>query len=222
MVCEDARGRGRTSASVRTRELREVGRLVGDLRPGRRDEVVEEPRSDVALRGRQRLDRALEVIGDDLARTTELVERRGAQRRRAARALDVPEPLHHELQVRAPRSPRARPFPLVGSRPARPSSIRPVPTPSSTSPTSASSIVTVVAFELAPALERLDDRRATGGAVEVVEAEDVAEQVRDRRLEPVERGERVLAQREQHVDPQRAVDEPRERSGRSRRRRRGT
>ena len=71
----------RTSSSDAVRELREVGRLVRDLRPRRGDEVVEEPRRDLALLGGQRLDRPLEVVGDDLPGAAELVERRGAERR---------------------------------------------------------------------------------------------------------------------------------------------
>ena len=133
------------------------------------------------------------------------------RRRRALRALDVPQSLHHELQVRRLDPRRAAVAASRAPRPPGPSSMRPAPTPSSTAATSSSSIVDGIPLELAPALERLDDRRATGRAIEVIEAEDVPEQVRDRALQPVERGERVLPQREQHVDAQRPVDEGRER-----------
>ena len=66
---------------ARACELREVGRLVRDLRPRRRDEVVEEQRRDVPLLRRQGLDRALEVVGHHLAGAAEPVERRGPERR---------------------------------------------------------------------------------------------------------------------------------------------
>ena len=82
------------------RELCEVGRLVGDLHARGGDEVLEERCRDVLLPGRQRLDRPLEVVRHDLCCASEPGERRGPERRRATRALDVPQPLHHELQVR--------------------------------------------------------------------------------------------------------------------------
>ena len=81
-------------------ELRQVRSLVRDLRPRRRDEMVEEERRERLLLRRQRFDRTLQVVGDDLARAAELLQRRRAQGRRAGGALDFPQPLHHELEVR--------------------------------------------------------------------------------------------------------------------------
>ena len=80
----------------------------------------------------------------------------------------------------------------------------------------------LLALELAPALQRADDRRPPGRSVEPVEAQDVREQARDVALEPVEPRERVLAQRQKHVDAQRPVDDARRAPLRSRPPRRGT
>ena len=41
--------------------------------------MIEEPRGDLALLGPERVDRALEMIRDDLRRAAELVERRNPQ-----------------------------------------------------------------------------------------------------------------------------------------------
>ena len=69
----------------------EVVHGVGDLRPGRRHEVVEEPRGKVALVLVETRERALEVLLDDLLGPSELGERRRAQHVRATLALHVPE-----------------------------------------------------------------------------------------------------------------------------------
>ena len=61
----------------------------------------------------------------------------------------------------------------------------------------------VRASERRQAFERAEDRALAGPAVEAIEAEVVAEDVRDQRLEPVELGQSVLADREEHVDSQR-------------------
>ena len=110
--------------------------------------------------GVERLDRPLEVIGHDLPCAAEFGERLGAEGRGAARAFDVPQPLHHELQIRrfdARRTAvsalraltsrgRARSAPRRRRRARRPTSV----------------VVDRhrLAFELAPALEWPHDRRA--------------------------------------------------------------
>ena len=159
-------------------EVREVGRLVRDLRPGRRDEVVEEPRRDVLLLRRELRERTLEVLLDDVARASQPGERRGAERVRSRRALLVPEPLHHELEVR-----RLDPFAgLVPSTAPRP-------------PRAARSARTDLvqhaldelrldrdrlAGELAEALDRPHDGRARRLAIEAVEPQRVREDTGDR------------------------------------------
>ena len=160
---------GRISASDVPAELGQVRRLVRDLHPGRRDEVVEEARRDLALLGRQRVDRSLQVIGDDLAGAAERIERLGPQRRRSRAALDVPEALHHELEVRR-LDPDGLPVRLDRAETAR----------SELDPAGAHAVqdaldehvlgVDVLSLELSPALERAEDRQASGGSIEPVEA----------------------------------------------------
>ena len=94
----------------------------------------------VAAAGRERLDRPLEVIGHDLSRAAEPLERRGPQRRRTRRALDVPDRCMTSWRYGAS-MPRAPPFASTRPEPPGPSSIRPAPTPSSTRSTSTSSVV---------------------------------------------------------------------------------
>ena len=123
----------------RPREGREIGHLVRDLRPRRRDEMIEEPGGDLLLLRPESVDRAFEMIRDDLARSAELVQRGNPQGARSSSALDVPQALHDELEVRGfdPRS--GAPFPSTAPTPPGPSSIRPTPTPSRTRSTRASS-----------------------------------------------------------------------------------
>ena len=130
--------------------------------------------------GVERLDRPLEMIGDDLARAAERVERLGPQRRRAARRARRPRGAASRAGGTAPRSrvravlldraeparARARSGPRrrrrARARRARPRRRRPRPRARSSA-------------------------RAAGGSprgprsVEAVEAQDVAEQVRDPR-----------------------------------------
>ena len=224
--CGGSRASSTTRPDLRLRcsgELREVGGLVRDLRPRGRDEVVEER----ALRSR---------AGRASARRSRARggRRRSGRRRRARRAsparsvaepraaLDVPEALHHELEVRrldpaaATRSARRR-----RGRPGRARS-GPVPTPSSTRSTSTSSATT--------SSPSSSPHRSSG---RTIAARPAARSSRSRRrtfpkrfgiraLEPVEPRERVLAQREEDVDAQRPVHQLRERRARSRPRRRGT
>ena len=74
--------------------------LVRDLRPGRRHEVVEEPRGDVLLLGGELGHRALEMLLDDVLRAPEALERLEPKDVGAGRALLLPQPLHDELEVR--------------------------------------------------------------------------------------------------------------------------
>ena len=64
-------------------EVREVRDLVRDLRPGRRDEVVEEARGDVLLLRRELLERTLQMLLDDVLCASEPLERLRAERVRA-------------------------------------------------------------------------------------------------------------------------------------------
>ena len=170
----------------------------------------------------ERRDRPLEVIGHDLSRTAELLERRGPQRRRPRRTLDLPHALHDELEVRR-LDPRPPPFPSATPRPpgaeldparrrprpararrARPRR-RPARPPSSLQRSSGR---TIAARPAAGRACRGAGRCRTGSGC--------------RALKPVEPRERVLAQREQDVDAQRPVDERGELPLRSRPPRRDT
>ena len=167
--------------------------LVCDLRARRRDEVVEEPGGDVALRGVERLDRALEVVGHDLPGAAEQLEGCRTQRGRTGGALDVPQPLHHELQVRS-LDPARGAVALGDAETAR------AELDSSRADAVEDTLDEhvlgddLLAFELAPALQGPDDRRPPGNPIEPVETQDVREQARDVAFEPVESRERVLAQ----------------------------
>ena len=104
--------------------------------------MVEEPRDEIALARRRARERPLEVLLDDLLCAAELGERRGAQHVRAALALDLPEPLQHELEVRRLDPPLAHCLRPRARGRRGVCSIRPAATSSSTASTSSSSAVT--------------------------------------------------------------------------------
>ena len=174
----------------------------------------------VPLRGVERLDRALEVVGHDLPGAAERLEGRRTQRGRPGGALDVPQPLHHELQVR--RLDPARGAVALGDAETARAELDPSRA-DAVEDTLDEHVLgdDLLAFELAPALQGPDDRRPPGNPVEPVETQDVGEQARDVAFEPVEPRERVLAQRQEHVDAQRAVDDSLRAPSRSRARSRG-
>ena len=100
-VCPTATPRtGVTSASGTPAYSARSARLLRDLGSGRRHEVVEQPRGDVLLRRLQRREGALEVVGDDPAAAPEPVEGLDAELVPAGADLDLPQPLHHELEER--------------------------------------------------------------------------------------------------------------------------
>ena len=81
------------------------------------------------------------MLFDDPVGAAELGQRGGAKEVRAALALDLPQPLEHELEIGSLDAPR--PPILVEDRLAgQPLSIRPAPTCSSTASTSSGSAVT--------------------------------------------------------------------------------
>ena len=188
-----------------------------DLRPRRGDEVVEQPRGDVLLLRRQLGQRALQMLVDDVPGATEALERLDPQGVRAGRALLVPQPLHHELEIRRldPGAALDVCCTLDGSRPPMAGSICPMPTSSSTRSTSSGSTVTSCAGELGEALDGAHDGGASGLAVQAVEPKRVREQAGDATREAIELRERVLAERDEHVD---AEGRRRERRGAPRRR----
>src|SRR5204863_4466348 len=152
------------------RVLREVTRAVGDLPSGGRDKVVEHRRGDVLLFRLQPAESPLEMRPDDRLRAAELVERRQAENGRSPLALDLPEPLQHELQVR-------RLDPLLVRLDAAAARATDVDL-------ARGDLVehcldqlrldaNVLTRELVVALDRADDRRARAAPVEVVEPEVV-------------------------------------------------
>ena len=62
--------------------------------------MVEHSSRDVLLRPGQCREGAVDVVVDDLLRPAEPAERLDAEPRRACRPFLVPEPLHHELEIR--------------------------------------------------------------------------------------------------------------------------
>ena len=103
-----------------------------------------------------------------------------------------------------PLPPSTAPRPTGRRRPCRPA------TCSSTASTSSGSISTPICVtdEAVVLGDRLDDRRAGGLYVEVLQAQVVAQNARDPALEGVELGKRILADGEEEVHPQvRAVDD---------------
>ena len=101
---------GSSRSGSTPRVPREVADGVRDLRPGRRHEVVEEPRDESRSSVVQARERALEMLLDDPLGAAELRQRRRAQHVRATLALDLPEPLAARAGGTAPRrGARARP-----------------------------------------------------------------------------------------------------------------
>ena len=78
----------------------EIGDTVGDLRSGWRDQLVEESRCQLAAAFVERGEGALEVLLHDPVGAPKLRERLGPEHVRVSRALDLPEALEHELEVR--------------------------------------------------------------------------------------------------------------------------
>ena len=78
----------------------QVADAVCDLRPGRRDEVVEHLRRPRLLRRLERGERAAKVVPHDLLGAAELRERGSSQHGRPLAALHLPETPKDELEVR--------------------------------------------------------------------------------------------------------------------------
>ena len=78
----------------------QVANAVRDLRPGRRDEVVEHLRRPRLLRRLERGERAAEVVPHDLLGAAELGERGSSQHGRPLAAFHLPETSKNKLEVR--------------------------------------------------------------------------------------------------------------------------
>ena len=82
------------------RVSRQIARRVRNLGARRGDELPQQVGGHLLLRGREGVHRTLQVGGDDLLCATQLLERGGPEHARPVTALDLPDPLHHELEIR--------------------------------------------------------------------------------------------------------------------------
>ena len=139
-----------------------------------------------------------------------LRRRRGAssvslrERARPPSRVPLPEPLHHELQVRRLDALVAGVGAGAGRRRLASSANRPVRTLIEDGVDELRlEVHGRVAGDAARCTRRpAGDRFGAACAIEVVDPQVVAEQVRDRALEAVELDQRVLAERDQDVDAQ--------------------
>ena len=183
-----------------------------DLRPGRRHEVVEEPGGDVLLGRRQLGHGSLEVLLHDVLGAAEPIERLDPHSARPAGALLVPQALHHELEVR-----RLDAGAVCGALDRAEPAERRLDLACTDVVQHALDEIGVdrhvLVGELGEALDRTDDRCASGLTVEPIEPERVPEETGDATGEAVELRQRVLAERHQHVDPVRRREQRRQRLG---------
>ena len=179
----------------------QVTDAVRDLRPGRRDEVVEHLRRPRLLRRLERGERAAEVVPHDLLGAAELRERGSSQHVRPLAALHLPETSKDELEVRR--------FHLI------PIAVRigHAPDPHLRRPHSPdANLVEHVLYELrlhghllrprcelVVELERLHDRVAPGRSRQGLQPDPVLEEPGKVSLEEMEVRESVLAQRDEEV-----------------------
>ena len=167
-----------------------------DLGARGRDEVVEHGCGNVLVCRREAPERPLEMRPHDRVGPSQLAERREAENGRAPLALDLPQPLEHELQVR-----RFDPILVFLDATAAGS-----PDVDLTRGDLVEDHLHELgldldrfAGQLVVALNRPEDRGAAAVPVEVVEPEVVGEEVRDPALERIELREGVLAQPEEEV-----------------------
>ena len=168
-----------------------------DLRAGRSHEIPEDVGGDVPLVGRQLGHSPLQVGLHDRLCSAELPERVEPQSLRALLMFLVPDPFHHELQVRRFDAALVR---FTGREPAP----RLAQVDLSRRGLVENGLdqfgldLDRVPGGLVVALDRLDNRLSGRAAVEMIEPKVVREEVRDAPFEPIELGERVVSQSEQH------------------------
>ena len=140
------------------------------------------------------------MLFDDPRGTAKLYKRRRVKRARATLSLDVPQPLHHELEER-------------GLDPAAILALGDDPAPLGDGDLPCRDLVEDGLDELRLRLARLlppqcergerpHDRVATLLPGQVVEAQEIPEEARDPRLERVELRQRIVADAEEHADPE--------------------
>ena len=160
--------------------------------------MVEHPRRRVLLLPVELVEGVLDVIADDRLGAAQRAQRREPERVRPLFALGRPDPFHHELEIRRldpPLAPAA-----VDGADAR------LPEFDAARRHLVEHRLDELRLdrhgfprELVPPRDGPEDRGPRGVAVEPVESELVCEHVRQRRLEDVQRTERVFAQRDQDV-----------------------
>jgi hypothetical protein len=183
------------------RVLGEIVGTVGDLRAGRRHEVVEDPGREVLLARAESPNCLVEMRADDRLGPSQLVQRLEPEDTRPLASLGLPEPLQDELQVRRldpARADRRRGVAVLAAH------------------RDAADLHLIedglheivldlhrrLPGELVEAGDRARDGRAGSRPVEAVQREVVAEDVRDAPREHVQLGERVLAERDENVGAQ--------------------
>jgi hypothetical protein len=182
--------------------LREIGRRVRDLRPGRGHEMSERRRGQVPLGGCETGHRSLEMIGDDSPGTAEPLERVKPQRCGTTCALRLPHALHDDLEVRS----------LDAAAIALP--VRRAVAANAGADCTGAHLADHRAHErlldrqvftgqLGEAPDGPNDRCARTRVVEPFEPEDVSVQRGHPAEEPVEAGKRVFADRQNRVDAER-------------------
>ena len=150
------------------------------------------------------------MLFDDVLRASEPLERVRAEDVRAHRPLLVPDALHDELEVRRLNA-RAVVRGLDGAEPAQRGLDLARTDLVEDAPDEPGLDRHCDAGELGVALDRAHDRGPRGLAVESIESKRVREEAGNATREAVELGERVLAQRDEDVDPERRGEERRKR-----------
>ena len=163
---------------------------------------MEEPRDELPLGLVETTERALEVLLDDPARATEVLrEGLRAQNIRAASALLLPDPLHHELEIRRldPTPPRTALDDPTAREPTFDPARRDLVDDRRHERRLGHDVRAADRLELG---QWFHDRGAGGIDVKVIEAEHVPEQPGHPSLECVKIGERVIPDAEQDVHAQ--------------------
>ena len=155
--------------------------------------MLEDAIRDVLLALVEDRERAVEVLPNDLAGSPELRKRRGPKLIRPAFGLDLPEPLHHQLQIG-----RLDPRRVVGSScliEHRGDELRFDDDP------------VVRRSQVVELLHRAEDGGRCCLSVEAIETYHVGEQVRECASECVELRESVVSEREEDVGTQPRPDD---------------
>ena len=185
---------------------------MGNLGLRARDEEAEEIRRHVLLARAQRSERVEQVVLDDPLRPSEPIEPLDREVVRTLVLCRAPEPLQHELQERSLDTPAVRRLCVCASAvPHERDAARRRRVDHPLDETGPELVRRLRGRQAAvPLAQRPLDRVAGRFAREVLDAHVVREEARDASLEAVELRERVLADREQDVDPQvRIVDDRR-------------